>query len=272
MWGVGELEEQAQTLLHFDKLWAWTREEGFRPTQGWGLLHHRAWGSGGGLEPNSTGLFGSVTPQGGRRALTRQQGVLEATNSMEEWLSLFRYLVDTEARGDGIGSNPELAGFASRARQSAFKTPLRDNGTKRALEETLEDETEDVPPIILGLQDAIMGIQGELGVRYPNASYVTIHGGLKNLKEDMRGLQEGVDVQLRGLHSGHQAETGALKLRPPRLRQEAPKLSVGWSRLRQLGDGLRSRPRGHRRCKRRWGPSEAVATSSRVRSPRWRCL
>ena len=166
---------------------------------------------GGGMSQTVRAFLDPSLPREAAEHSPDNKEVLEATNLMEGWLSLFRYLVNTEARGDGIGSNPELAGFASWARQSAFKTPLRDNGTKRALEETLEDETEDVPPIILGLQDAIMGIQGELGVRYPNASYVTIHGGLKNLKEDMRGLQEGVDVQLRGLHLGHQAEMGALK-------------------------------------------------------------
>jgi hypothetical protein len=131
---------------------------------------------------------------------------------MEGWLSLFRYLVDAESRGGGGGSNLELAGFASRARQSAFKTPLRENVSKRSsLEEAWDDETEDMPPIVMGLQDAIMGIQGELGARYPNASYVTIHGGLKNLEEDIRGLQEEVDVRLGRFQSGHQAEMGALK-------------------------------------------------------------
>jgi len=157
---------------------------------------------GGGFEPNTMGLFGPFTPQGSRQALARQQGVLEFTNSMEGWLSLFQHLVDAEARGDGRGSNPELAGFASRARKSTFKTPLRDNGTKRLLEETLEDETEDMPPIILVLQDTIIWeSRGSSGRAR----------GLKNLEEDMRGLQEGLDAQLRGFHSGHQAEMGALK-------------------------------------------------------------
>ena len=55
------------------------------------------------------------------------------------------------------------------------------------------------------------GFRGGLGARYPNASYVTIHGGLKNLEEDIRGLQEEVDVQLGSLQSSHQAKMGALK-------------------------------------------------------------
>ena len=129
---------------------------------------------------------------------------------MVGWLSLFRYLIDAEARGDGGEPNPELAGFAYRARKSAFKTPLRDN-SKRSREEALEFEPEAMSPTILGLQDAIMGIQGELGARYPDASYVTIHGGLKNLEEDIRGVQEGVDAQLRAMLAGNQVEMGALK-------------------------------------------------------------
>jgi hypothetical protein len=88
---------------------------------------------------------------------------------MEGWLSLFRYLIDTKARGDGGEPNPELAGFAYRACKSAFTTPLRDN-TKRSREEALEFEPEAMSPTILGLHDAIMGIQGELGARYPDAS------------------------------------------------------------------------------------------------------
>ncbi len=66
-------------------------------------------------------------------------------------------------------------------------------------------------PTILGLQDAIMGIQGELGAWYLDASYVTIHGGLKNLEEDIRGVQEGVDAQLRAMLADNQVDMGALK-------------------------------------------------------------
>jgi hypothetical protein len=66
-------------------------------------------------------------------------------------------------------------------------------------------------PTILGLQDAIMGIQGEHGAWYLDASYVTIHGGLKNLEEDIRGVQEGVDAQLRAMLAGNQVDMGALK-------------------------------------------------------------
>ena len=115
---------------------------------------------GGGLGQTLRAFLDPSLPRAAAEHSPDNKEVLKATNSMEGWLSLFRYLVDAEARGDGRGSNPELAGFASRARQSAFKTPLRENGTKRSsLQETWEDETEDTPPIALGLQNAIMGIQ-----------------------------------------------------------------------------------------------------------------
>ena len=54
--------------------------------------------------------------------------VLEATNLMEGWLSLFSYLIEAQARGDERGPNPELASFASRARQSAFKCRSKTTG------------------------------------------------------------------------------------------------------------------------------------------------
>ncbi len=52
--------------------------------------------------------------------------VLENANSMERWLSLFRFLIDAKAQGEAR-SNPGLKGFTTRARAEAFTTPLRDN-------------------------------------------------------------------------------------------------------------------------------------------------
>ena len=165
---------------------------------------------GGGLGQTLWAFLEPPLPRAAAEYSPDNKEVLQATNSMEGWLSLFRYLIDAEARGDGGEPNPELAGFAYRAHKSAFKMPLRDN-SKRSREEALEFEPEAMSPTILGLQDAIMGIQGELGVRYPDASYATIHGGLKNLEEDIRGVQEGVDAQLRAMLAGNQVDMGALK-------------------------------------------------------------
>jgi len=116
---------------------------------------------------------------------------------MEGWLSLFRYLADVEARGGGKEVNPGLVGFVARARLSVFKTPLQDN-SKRSRDAMTCDDEEELHPAILGLQDAIMGIQGELGVRYPTAGYVMLHGGLKNLEEDVRTVHEGLDAHSPG--------------------------------------------------------------------------
>ncbi len=107
---------------------------------------------------------------------------------MEGWLSLFRYLTDVEARGGGKEVNPGLVGFVARAQLSAFKTPLPDN-SKRTRDAMMWDDEEELPPAFLGHQDAIMGIQGELGVRFPTAGYVTLHGGLKNAGEPGRPTQ-----------------------------------------------------------------------------------
>ncbi len=98
--------------------------------------------------------------------------------------------------------NPGLVGFVARAQLSAFKMPLRDN-SKRTRDAMTRDDEEELPPTILG--------QGELGVRYPTAGYVTLHGGLKNLEEDVRTVQESLDAQLRAMHVTNQAEIGALK-------------------------------------------------------------
>ena len=114
--------------------------------------------------------------------------VLGGINSIEGWLSLFRYLTDVEARGGGEEVNPGLVDFVARAQLSVFKTSLRDN-SKHTLDAMMWDDEEELPPAILGLQDAIMGIQGKLGVRYPTAGYVTLHGGLKNLEEDVCTVQ-----------------------------------------------------------------------------------
>jgi hypothetical protein len=137
--------------------------------------------------------------------------VLEVTNFMEGWLSLFRYLIEAEARGDKRGPNPELASFASQAWQSAFKTPLRDNAKRSRYGAPGEEEDQDMPPIIMDLQDAIMGVQGELGVRSPSASYVTLHGGFKILGEDLRSLKDAFGEQIKVMCTSNQSKIGALK-------------------------------------------------------------
>ena len=57
------------------------------------------------------------------------QEVLENAILMEEWLSLFRFLIDAETQG-AARTNPGLKGFATRARALAFTMPLRDNTSR----------------------------------------------------------------------------------------------------------------------------------------------
>jgi hypothetical protein len=56
-----------------------------------------------------------------------------------------------------------------------------------------------------------MGIQGEMGVRHPTASYVTMHRGLRNLEEDIRLVHKGVDAQLKTMLASNQVAMGALQ-------------------------------------------------------------
>ena len=119
--------------------------------------------------------------------------VLENANSMEGWLSLFRFLIDAEAQG-AARSNLGLKGFATRACAAALTMPLQDNTRRR-------QDNEDDGPDALGvetvptpfcLQDTIMGVQEELGVRSASAPYCMIHGGLKILSKELVALDKGV--------------------------------------------------------------------------------
>jgi hypothetical protein len=155
-------------------------------------------GRGGISSQASRALLEPSLPKATAEYSAKNKEVLEATNSMEGWLSLFCYLIKAAARGDSPGPNPELAGFATRARQSAFKTPLRGNASKRSSYGDDEEEAEygDAPPIVLGLQDAIMGIQGELGVRSPKATYVTLHDGVRGVAEELMVVEERMEAML----------------------------------------------------------------------------
>ena len=132
--------------------------------------------------------------------------VLAAENSMQGWLSLFRYLVEAEERGDVRAPNPALTEFAARARASAFATPLRDI-TKRVQDD--EEEASEGsrspgarPSDLTALQDAIMGVQGELGVRPTWVEYCTVHGGLKSLSEELVALEGTVSDRFDALNIG----------------------------------------------------------------------
>ncbi len=112
---------------------------------------------------------------------------------MQGWLSLFRYLVEAEKRGDIRALNPALTEFATRAWASAFTTPLQDT-TKRAQDNEEEaskgSRSPGAKPLDLtALQDAIMGMQGKLGVRPTRAEYCTVHWGLKSLSEELVALE-----------------------------------------------------------------------------------
>ena len=126
-------------------------------------------GRGAGSSQQPRALLEPSLPKAAAEYSVDNQEVLAAENSMQGWLSLFRYLIEAEERGDARAPNPALMEFAARARASAFTTPLRDH-TKRTRdgdEEASESSHSrgDKPSDFTTLQDAIMGVQGELGVR-----------------------------------------------------------------------------------------------------------
>ncbi len=119
--------------------------------------------------------------------------VLENPNSMERWISLFRFLIDAKTQG-AARSKPGLKGFTTRAHAEAFTTPLRDN-TRRPQDnkdDGLDALGVETGPTPFCLQDAIMGVQGELGVWSASAPYPMIHGGLKILSKELVALDKGV--------------------------------------------------------------------------------
>ena len=199
-------------------------------------------GARGGLSQTLRAYLDPPLPKAAAEFSSDNKEVLEGTNSMEGWLSLFRYLTDSATRGDTGAANLALVGFASRARQSAFKTPLRDNSKRARDKDSSGDEEDRPPPIVQDLQDAILGVQGELGVRYPTASYVTVHGGLKNLEEDIRSVQEGVDAQLRSMFTSNQAALGALQFETSQASARSQEVKRWMEQHQATGGGTAEHP------------------------------
>ena len=126
-------------------------------------------GRGAGSSQQPRALLDPSLPKAAAKYFEDNHEVLAAENSMQGWLSLFRYLVEAEKRGDGSAPNPALTEFAASAWALAFTTPLRDT-TKRARDDEEEASKGSRSPgarpsDLIALQDAIMGVQGELGVR-----------------------------------------------------------------------------------------------------------
>ena len=121
--------------------------------------------------------------------------VLAANNSMQGWLAHCRYpLIEVEEHSDKRAPNPALMEFAARAHTSAFTTPMRDNTKQARNNDEVASKSSprsfgDKPSDFTALQDAIMGVQGELVVRPLGAEYCTVHWGLKSLSEELVALK-----------------------------------------------------------------------------------
>jgi hypothetical protein len=81
-------------------------------------------GHGAGSSQQPWALLDTLLPKAAAEYSEDNHEVLAVENSMQGWLSLFRYLVKAEERGDVRAPNPALSEFAVRARASAFTTPL----------------------------------------------------------------------------------------------------------------------------------------------------
>ena len=153
-------------------------------------------GQGSGLGSQTRALLEPMLPQAAAEHSSDNKEVLEEENSMEGWLSVFRYLIKAEARGN-MNSPTNAAGlteFAARAHNLAFATPLQDN--TKCTRDGDADKDDIMAQTTLDLQDALMGVQGELGVKSANAPYGTVHGGLKILSEEIIKLEVEVLTRL----------------------------------------------------------------------------
>jgi len=88
----------------------------------------------------------------------------------------------------------------------AFTTPLHDH-TKQARDDNEEASKsshshKDKPPDFTTLQDAIIGVQRELGVRPARVEYCTVHWGLKSLSEGLMALEGTVSDRIDALNIG----------------------------------------------------------------------
>ncbi len=105
-----------------------------------------------------------------------------------------------------------MASFASGAQQSAFTMLLGDNGSKRLRVDAVGDvDAQGAQPKIMDLHDAFMGVQGELMVWSPSASYVLLHRRFKALAEDLRLLHDALCDEIKVMQANNQSKLGALK-------------------------------------------------------------
>ena len=123
--------------------------------------------------------------------------MLASENTVEAWMSLFRYMIDVQARGGPRVPNDGLLDFAAKVRRSGFTTPLL--SSKRARREGADDASEGssgtgCPDSPAEFKHAVLGMIGALGVRSPSAQYGTVHGGLKDFGATVGRLESEVEA------------------------------------------------------------------------------
>ena len=179
---------------------------------------------------------------------------------MTGWKAIFRQLEDQLAAGQG-GTEEEveaqavgLAGFAERVLKTPYAiTPMR--GARRRVRMLGDDKEDELDPqesinaggvtdLLQQLEDSVAHLRGELGIHPPESRYITLHGGVGALGEDVVQLHDDYTRLAQGL-SANGVHVNDAKAEATTARMEAAALASELAQWRGAActtaamDGLR---------------------------------
>jgi hypothetical protein len=146
-------------------------------------------------------------------ALLAPEGLLESRNNVGGWKAIIRQLEDQLAAGE---VEPEVAAaqaaglteFANQVLKTPYATTLMRATGHRMRSESDDKEVEVMGEVRAGgidsnalqrLEDSVGHLRGELGVCAEDACYLTLHGGIGALGEDLARMQQEVATPSKGL-------------------------------------------------------------------------
>ena len=174
-------------------------------------------------------------------------GLLSSRNNMSGWKAIFRQLEDQLAAGQGETEEEVeaqavgLVGFAERVLKTPYAvTPMR--GTRRRVRMLGDDEEDDFDPqestnvggvtdLLQQLEDSVAHLRGELGIHPPESRYITLHGGVGALGEDVVQLHDHYTRLSQGL-SATGVHISDAKTEATTARMEAAALASEWAQWR----------------------------------------
>ena len=187
-------------------------------------------------------------------------GLLSSRTNMTGWKAIFRQLEDQLAAGQG-GTEEEveaqavgLAGFAEQVLKTPYAiTPMR--GARRRVRMLGDDEEDELDPqesinaggvtdLLQQLEDSVAHLRGELGIHPPESRYITLHGGVGALGEDVVQLHDDYTRLAQGL-SANGVHVNDAKAEATTARMEAAALASELAQWRGAActtaamDGLR---------------------------------